>query len=75
MQHQAASREEQRQQSETARKLAEQQASVLQERVVALEARLQVRPWNSKFIISMQDMVGVEKCWAKDLTSRICCTQ
>lgn len=41
--HQAAARAEHQQQAEAARKLAEQQVAVLQERLVGLEAKLQVR--------------------------------
>ena len=42
IQHQAAARVEQQQQAEAARKLAEQQVQALQERIAALESKLQV---------------------------------
>lgn len=44
IQHQVAARAEQQQQAEAARKLAEQQVQALQERIAALESKLQVSP-------------------------------
>ena len=58
LQHQAAARAEQQQQAEGARKLAEQQVQALQERIAALESKLQVQaltPASQAFILSRQD--------------------
>ncbi len=49
LQHQAAARSELQQQAEAARKLAEQQVLALQERISALESKLQVHALSPQF--------------------------
>lgn len=62
-QHQANARSEQQQQAEAARKLAEQQVAVLQERVAALEAKLQVSKYqDGAFKVSSERNCIIMKC-------------